>query len=680
MNEVLGTSLAGLAAIALWLGWRARSAADRLARMRDAVRRIAAGNPELPSGMAATDDLAGLASAFDTLRQQLGARERALATVRNELEQRVERRTSELNDANLRLLYEIAERNAAEEQLRLLSMAVEQTPVSILITDVAGNIQYVNRAFVESTGYAREEVLGRKPNLLKSGLTPACEYERLWQDIMAGRQWEGDFQTRRRDGTLFWERVHISPITDGEGRISHFLSVRQNVSERKAQEEVIRRQAHYDGLTSLPNRLLAMDRLAQAIHVAERSGEKIVLMFVDLDDFKKVNDTLGHDAGDDLLIQAALRLSESVRSGDTVGRHGGDEFLVIMSGLASAAEAEVVARRIIEAFQLPFIVAGQEVTVSASIGLASYPDDAAVPAVLLRYADLAMYDAKESGRNMYRYFDQASHDQTIGYLDFERTLRSGLAREEFWLAYQPLVEARSGRLLGVEALLRWNSPQYGMVAPDRFIPVAERNSFIVELGSWVLTTACSIAMHWMQAGYPPFVVSVNVSPLQFRGGGLLGDVRQCLRSTGLPPECLQIEITEGVLMQKRPEVEAVLRGLDELGVRLALDDFGTGYASLSYLKRFPFHTLKIDREFVRDLDADESDRALVTAAIRMGKALELSVVAEGVESREQAQWLADAGCDSLQGYVFDPPLTAEQLEERWLRVVPAVTGTGSAVL
>lgn len=348
--------------------------------------------------------------------------------------------------------------------------------------------------------------------------------------------------------------------------------------------------------------------------------------------------------------------------------------------MVSAAEAEVVGRRIIEAFQLPFTVAGQEATVSASIGLATCPDDASVPSMLLRYADLAMYDAKESGRNMLRYFDRSTHDHSIGYLEFERTLRAGLAREEFWLAYHPLVAASSGRLVGVEALLRWNSPQYGAVGPERFIPVAERSGFIAELGSWVLMTACSMAMHWMQRGCPPFVMSINVSPRQFRGDGLLADVRQCLRSTGLPPECLQIEITEGVLMQKRPEAEAVLQGLDELGVRVALDDFGTGYASLSYLKRFPFHTLKIDREFVRDLETDESDRALVTAAIRMGKALGLSVVAEGVESREQADWLAEAGCDSLQGYLFDPPLVAERLEEGWLDRMQPVCGNDSAAL
>jgi len=442
--------------------------------------------------------------------------------------------------------------------------------------------------------------------------------------------------------------------------------LRGEIDERRRAEEQLAHQAQYDSLTQLPNRMLAMDRLLQAIRGAQRQGNRAVLIFLDLDDFKKVNDTLGHDAGDALLVQAAMRLRDAVRADDTVARHGGDEFLVILGGLQSAEAAEAVADKIVQAFAPPFLLGESEVVVSPSLGLAVYPDDGDSPSTLLRNADLAMYDAKEAGRNTYRYFNQQVHDSSVHRLAIERDLRSALQRGEFELFYQPLMPTRGSEAVGAEALLRWHSPRNGLVAPEHFIAVAEHTGLIVEIGEWVLRSACTQLAAWHAQGWHSLRIAVNVSPRQFRGERLLRSVRECLREHALPPGSLQIEVTEGLLIRNQPEVRATLQALSELGVRLAMDDFGTGYSSLSYLKRFPFDALKIDREFVRDVATDPDDRALVTAAIRLGHGLGLTVVAEGVETAEQLAFLAEQGCELVQGFYFSPPLPAGEFAARWL--------------
>jgi diguanylate cyclase (GGDEF)-like protein len=446
----------------------------------------------------------------------------------------------------------------------------------------------------------------------------------------------------------------------------------REIEERCRVEERLQHQAQYDGLTDLPNRLLAIDRLSQAMRAAERTQGHVVLIFLDLDDFKKVNDTLGHQHGDALLVQAAERLRQAVRAEDTVARHGGDEFLVIVGGLKSPEDAQPVADKIVRAFADSFDLGGSEVVVTPSMGLAVYPDDGDSPSTLLRNADLAMYDAKDAGRNTYRYFNQQVHDSSVHRLTVERRLRSALPRDEFRLVYQPLVSTASKQLVGAEALLRWHSPDYGWVEPDQFIAVAEHTGLIVDIGDWVLRTACAQVREWRELGWTDLRIAVNVSPRQFRGEGLLATVRDCLAAHGLPPGCLQIEVTEGLLIRNQPEVRETLMALSALGVRLAMDDFGTGYSSLSYLKRFPFDALKIDREFVRDLASDPDDRALVTAAIRLGKGLGLSVVAEGVETDTQFAFLAEQECDLVQGYLFSKPLPPEEFAARWLmQGVPA---------
>ena len=440
----------------------------------------------------------------------------------------------------------------------------------------------------------------------------------------------------------------------------------REIEERRRAEEKLHHQAQYDSLTGLPNRVLAMDRLAQALHAAHRSASHLVLIFLDLDDFKKVNDTLGHPVGDLLLIQAAQRLRQAVRAEDTVARLGGDEFLVILGGLKAPEDAEAIADKIVKAFAPSFHIAESDLVVTPSMGLAVYPDDSDDASMLLRNADLAMYDAKEAGRNTYRYFNQKVHDSSVRRLAIERRLRGAVARNELRLVYQPLVDTASRRVLGAEALLRWQSPDDGLVAPEHFISVAEHTGLIVEIGAWVLREACAQLQAWRALGWTELHIAVNVSPRQFRGEHLLASVRDCLTAHALPPGSLQIEVTEGLLIRNQPEVRETLVALSRLGVRLAMDDFGTGYSSLSYLKRFPFDALKIDREFIRDVASDPDDRALVTAAICMGRGLGLSVVAEGVETDEQLTFLAEQQCDVVQGFLFGEPQPAREFERRWL--------------
>jgi diguanylate cyclase (GGDEF)-like protein len=448
----------------------------------------------------------------------------------------------------------------------------------------------------------------------------------------------------------------------------------REIDERLRVEERILHQAQHDALTGLPNRILAMDRLAQAILQAQRAHSHVVLIFLDLDDFKRINDSLGHHMGDALLVQAAGRLRDTVRAEDTVARQGGDEFLIIIGGLATPHDAENVAEKIVGAFGPSFQVGESDVVVSPSMGLAVYPFDGEDVETLLRNADLAMYDAKEQGRNTYRYFNQKVHESSVMRLAIEHRLRGALPRGELRLFYQPLVSTATRKVIGAEALLRWQSPDYGLVAPDHFMAVAEHTGLIVDIGEWVLSTACAQARRWRDLGWEGFRIGVNVSPRQFRGRRLLNCMRECLERERIPPSCLQIEVTEGLLIRNQPEVREILGAFNAEGVLLALDDFGTGYSSLSYLKRFPFDILKIDREFVRDLASDPDDRALVTAAIRMGKELGLIVVAEGVETEEQLAILAEQECDVIQGFVIGEAIGAEFFEERWIAPLLATAG------
>ncbi len=558
---------------------------------------------------------------------------------------------------------DITPRKQAEKDLRILWRAIEQSPVSVLITDRNGAIQYANPFFEKSSGYSEEEVIGRTPDLLKSDHTPADAYNSLWDTIRSGQTWRGEILNKKKSGELYWEYISVSPISGEDGAISHFVSIQEDISFRKKQEEKIIRQAHFDNLTGLPNRLLAMDRLSQTMKSAFRESKKVVLMFIDLDNFKKVNDTLGHEVGDQLLLEASSRCRAVIRDADTVARLGGDEFLITVGDLTRTEDAKIIAEKILLAFSTPFKVGALELIVTASIGLAFYPDDGMDPVVLLRNAEAAMYRAKEEGRDVFHFFEPSLNEEALQRLEMERYMHRGLENREFFLRYQPLVNAETSRVEGAEVLLRWQNPELGLVAPDRFIPVAEQNGLIVSIGEWVLMTACRQARAWVDQGHAPFRLAVNVSPRQFRGGFLTQVIRRILGESGLPAHCLEIEVTEGLLIKESPVTRETLNDLSAMGIHLSLDDFGTGYSSLSYLRNFPFNTLKIDRSFIRDLVSNPEDRALVIATLAMARGLGLSVIAEGVETLEQLAFLRAHGCPMVQGYFFSKPLLPEEFCE-----------------
>ncbi|MEO5335658.1 MAG: EAL domain-containing protein [Magnetospirillum sp. WYHS-4] len=551
---------------------------------------------------------------------------------------------------------DITGRRRSEETLDRLFQAIEQSPVSVVITDAHGNIEYVNPAFVRVTGYTPLDVIGANPRVLKSGYNSPLVYKELWETILAGREWRGELHNRRKNGALFWESVSISPIKDPDGAITHFLAIKEDITQRKAIEDKLLRQANFDDLTDLPNRVLAMDRLSQALAQGSRERRLVAVMVVNLDDLKKINNTLGLAAGDTLLVEASRRLAACVRDGDTIARLEGDQFLIVLPDLTLTVFAEVVAQKLLAVCNRPFVLDGQEVLVTARLGLTISPTDGSDPQVLLRNAQAAVSRAKEIGGNTYRFFTPRMNEVAIRRLAEENLLRQALDRNEMYLVYQPLIETGTGRVVAAEALLRWNNPQLGLVPPDQFIATAEKTGIIVPVGEWVLRRACRTAKDWNDQTGRSVRIAVNVSFRQFKGGTLVDIVARALEETGLPAECLELEITERVLIEDDPETGVILNTLHEMGVRLSMDDFGTGYSSLSYLKKFPFDTIKVDRSFVRDVNDDPDDAALASAIIAMGHSLGLRIIAEGVETPAQLQFLKERGCHIIQGYYLSRPL------------------------
>jgi diguanylate cyclase (GGDEF)-like protein len=435
----------------------------------------------------------------------------------------------------------------------------------------------------------------------------------------------------------------------------------QDVTERKAQEARIEHLAYHDSLTGLPNRAMLMDRLAQALSQAQRLGQQVAVLFIDLDRFKLINDTAGHDSGDEVLRQVTARLRQCLRESDLVSRFGGDEFAALMRDIDDPEAARAAATRVLDAVAQPYHLNGEDYHLSASIGISTYPSDSIDATALLRNAELAMYRAKDQGKNNFQFHSSQMNARSAEHVALERSLRQAVERDEFLVYYQPQVEIASGRVIGAEALLRWNRPGAGMVAPDKFIPLAEETGLIVPIGRIVLQQACAEARRWQDAGHRGFRIAVNLSPRQFTQSELVADVQRILKDCGLAPESLELEITESMVMDNPERAAAILRELRAVGVQLAIDDFGTGYSSLSYLKRFPVNTIKIDRSFIQDVPADADDVAITHAIIAMGRSLRLSVVAEGVETAAQADFLRVHGCDMMQGYLISRPVPAADL-------------------
>ena len=557
-----------------------------------------------------------------------------------------------------------------EEQRRLALTVFRNSAEAIIVTDAEERILSVNQAFTEVTGYAAEDVIGKTPRLLGSGTHGREFYEAMWRDLRILGVWKGEIQDRRKDGSLYPASLSISTVRDSNGRITHYVAVFSDITERKASEARIAYLAQHDALTGLPNRALLQDRLDQALAHATRQGKRIALMFLDLDRFKTINDSLGHLTGDKLLQGVAGRLRQCVRETDTVSRQGGDEFIIVLTGIDLPDEAGRVAAKILDQLDPAFEVDGQQLRTSFSIGIALFPEDGASPESLMKNADTAMYHAKESGRNTYRFFDERMNVNTLERLQLENGLRQALDRGELQLAYQAQVELASGRIIGVEALLRWASETLGPVPPSRFIPLAEECGLIIPIGDWVLREACRQARRWQDAGLAPVPVGVNLSALQFRRSDIVAGVAAALAESGLDGRWLELELTESLLMESGPEVIVTLGKLKALGVRLSIDDFGTGYSSLAYLKRFPVDRLKIDQSFVRDLAQDPDDAVIIRAIIQLGRNLRLEVIAEGTETVEQMDFLRREGCTAAQGYLFSRPVPAEAIPALLQRGLP----------
>ncbi|MDP1524605.1 MAG: EAL domain-containing protein [Rhodocyclaceae bacterium] len=567
-----------------------------------------------------------------------------------------------------------------EARLRLWATIFEATSEGILVIDRQNIILLANTALARATGYRIDEMLGRDPEFLHAPSAGDEAHPGLLERVAEAGSWQGEFLLRKKNGAVTPHWLVLNTVRDELGEASHIIALLVDISERKAQEEKIRHLAHHDALTGLPNRLLFDERLRMSLQQADRHHERVALLFIDLDRFKNINDSLGHHVGDGLLQSVAGRLTEAVRAGDTVCRQGGDEFVIILNAVEDVQEvAHVVERRLIPLVLQTHQVCDVALHISCSVGIAIYPDDAADMETLMRHADSAMYSAKASGRNNFQFFSAEMNRDAVERLNIETHLQSALENRELELHVQPIVDCRSGALVSVEALMRWRQPALGMIPPTKFISIAEENGQIHEIGRWALVEACRLHQYWVEEGLGRLPIAVNVSAVQFRRGDFVDTVRTVLAESGMPAEFLQLELTESLMMTESERNLADIQGLKALGVGLSLDDFGTGYSSLSYLHRLPLDKLKIDRSFVRDMIDDPADMAITRAIVNLGGTLGLRVVAEGVEHAEELKALRELGCDEVQGYLFSPPLPAHELAA-WLDEFRAAPWVGAAAV
>ncbi|HET7839801.1 MAG TPA: EAL domain-containing protein, partial [Rectinemataceae bacterium] len=603
------------------------------------------------------DEIGRLAQTLQQMAAALGVRDRALRMANERLETRIEERTRELRKAS--------------DELRLMGKVVESTSEAIVITDLGGNILLVNEAFCRQSGYRPEEVIGRNPRLLKSGRHGVQYFRELWDRLAAEGSWAGEIWNRTKGGDIHPEWLTINLIRGEDGEPRCYVGVSTDISLMKDTEDKLNRLAYYDPLTGLPNRALFKDRLERAILQAERYGHRVALLMIDLDRFKFVNDALGHEAGDRLLIEVARRIAQRVRASDTVCRLGGDEFTVILDRIGRSEHASIVARGIITELGSPFALKEREVFIGASIGISVYPSDDEASEGLTRKADAAMYQAKAAGRNTYRFASGETEATSQTRIALESELRRAVERGEFHLVFQPIVDLAGNRVLGAEALVRWRRGDGKLELPGDFIPLAEETGIIVQLGDWILRAACSAAAAWRDLGLPMYV-SVNISPRQFEQPGLALRIETALAEAGLEPELLAVEITESAIMRDVELALHTMSALKELGIRLAIDDFGTGYSSLSYLSRFPIDKLKIDQSFTRGIEESASTASIVNAVIAMAESLGIGTIAEGIETEGQRDYLERRGCGEGQGYLFSEPIDAGAFAALGLRALRAV--------
>ncbi len=561
---------------------------------------------------------------------------------------------------------DVTERKHVEEKLGQSAAVVQNTAEGIIITDKDSRIISVNPAFTEITGYTEDEAIGKTPRILKSRKHDREFYAEMWNQIITTGRWQGELWDRKKSGAVFPSWTTISAVVNDDDQVTNYVGVFSDISSLKQSEDKLDFLAYHDPLTNLPNRLLLSDRLDHTIRMAKRNNTMLGVLFLDLDRFKNVNDSLGHSVGDKLLEQVAIRLQDAVRQEDTVARLGGDEFVVLIEGITHASDIVGLANKLLSSFNGSFYLNGHTLFVTPSIGASVYPQDGSDSETLIRNADTAMYRAKDMGRNNCYSYSSELTEEAMERLTLESALRNALKRDEFELNYQPQFELASNRLLGVEALIRWNHPKRGQIMPDRFIAVSEESGLIVEIGLWVLRTACEQMQAWQQQGLALNVMAVNVSGVQFQRGDIVDTVASVLSASGLPPRCLELEITESIILKRPEHAIHALHKLKQLGVSISIDDFGTGYSSLSQLKHLPVDKLKIDQSFVRDIPNDIDDEAIACAVIALGQSMKLKVIAEGIETEAQREFLISQGCEEGQGYLYSRPVSVARIEKQIL--------------
>lgn len=675
---ILAALLALVAVVGLWIG---RSITRPVQALTLAAKDMAGGDLQRRVEVAGRDEISDLASSFNTMAGNLEHAQSMLLAERQGLEETVKQRTAEIEamnvhllqevmehketkakveEVNVHLLQEIAEHKAARAELILADTVYQSSAQGIVVSDPKNKIISVNPAYTQITGFGGDEVIGRKPGFNSAGYHDAEFYRQMWQAIEQEGLWSGEIWDRRKGGEAFPQWLTISSVRDENGDVSRYIGVFSDMTEQKRAQEQIHYQANYDELTRLPNRRLFHDRLQQEILKAQRDDAQVAVLFIDLDNFKEINDSLGHEQGDQLLRETAQRLRECVRETDTVARLGGDEFTVILPLVKTNSDVELIAQKIIQSLMLPFNLGQSVGYVSASIGITVYPLDGESSAVLLKNADQAMYEAKHLGKNRFSYFTRAMQQTAHLRMLLANEMREALQQQQFEMYFQPIHDLSSGRVVKAEALIRWHHPERGFVSPASFIPLAEEVGLITDIGEFAFASSANELHKWMKQLKVPLTISVNLSPRQIVAKTDFNGWVEQLRVAGISTQSITLEITEGSLLDESLEVQHKLRSLREAGFHIAIDDFGTGYSSLSYLKKFDVDFLKVDQSFVRDLAVDANDRALVEAIIVMAHKLGIKVIAEGCETQEQLEVLQQAGCDMVQGYYYAKPIPSAE--------------------
>lgn len=562
---------------------------------------------------------------------------------------------------------DISERKRGEESLRLAASVFDNVIEAIIVTDANCNIIAVNPAFTQITGYGSTEVLGKNPRFLQSGRHDTSFYQEMWRCLNTVGKWQGEVWNKSKDGTLIAEWNSISTIVTKDGMVECYVAVFSDITENKKMEKLVWDQANFDALTSLPNRLLFLDRLSMEIYKAETHDLSFALFFIDLDNFKDVNETLGHHVGDALLIQAGQRIATCLRLSDTVARLGGDEFSVLLTEVTDPAKIEAIVQEVLDRLAEPFLIGDDRVYLTASVGITLYPEDATVSSDLFKNADQAMYVAKNAGRNRFSYFTKTMEASARVRLQTLTDLRGAIAADQLKVFFQPIVDLTTNKVIKAEALLRWFHPIRGMISPAEFIPIAEESGLIHEIGDWVFKESALWAQRWSKQIGQPFQISVNKSPVQFHAKSKCTSWTEYLQLLGLPGKCICVEITEGLLLSAGAGVGEKLQEYNKSGIQVSIDDFGTGYSSMSYLKKFTVDYLKIDQSFVRDMEHDETDRAIAEAIILMAHKLGIKVIAEGIETEGQRDLLMAAGCDCGQGYLFSKAISPAEFESLFIQ-------------